>query len=256
MNIAVCLFGFIRNESNIDNITHFFNKINTPELKKMTIYYSCPSKIEETDDNLFDKNHILNLFKIQENEKVEIIISFRDYDKQTYIDYANDLNLPHITCLNYHSYRIISCLNSITESSKMIDNPNFNFIIFSRLDLINYILSINKIFDNNSILHNTAYIWRTQPYITYDCHVEDRFFICSNECIDIVKGLISFVLKDKNIKNELQHFFSEKILGKLFNSHENIKKYHLHNMEISNDINNYLRIRDSIKYSHEFMNSM
>ena len=56
MNIALCLSGFIRDEKNIYNITNFFNEINCSELKKMIIYYSCPSKIEETDDNEFDKN--------------------------------------------------------------------------------------------------------------------------------------------------------------------------------------------------------
>ena len=61
----------------------------------------------------------------------------------------------------------------------------YNFIIFSRLDIINDIESISEIFDNTSILKNIAYTWRTIPYVS-SSHVEDRFFICSNECIDII----------------------------------------------------------------------
>ena len=259
MNIALCLFGFIRDESNIGNIIKFFNKINTHSLKKMTIYYSCPSKIEETD-NEFDKNYILKLFKSQENEKLEIIISFRDYDKQTYINHASDLNLPYITCNNYHSYRIISFLNSISETAKIIDKSNFNFIIFSRLDMINYILSINKVFDNDVILYNTAYIWRTFPYISIGNtanHVEDRFFICSNECIDILKELFLFSLKNQEIQGCLKNgISSEEIIGKLFNSYENIQKYHLYNIEVSDDINNYMSYRHKVKYSNEFLHNM
>jgi hypothetical protein len=258
MNIALCLIGFIRNEKNIYNIIKFFNNINTPELKKMTVYYNCPSKIEETDDNAFDKNYILNLFKNQENEKLEIIISFRDYDKQKYIDYANELNLNHITRFNFHSFRLLSFLNSISETTKMIDNEKFNFIIFSRLDILNYILSINKIFDNNLVLYNSAYIWRTHPYISIGenaYHVEDRFFICSNECIDILKDLF-LLLKNENIEKYIKNGFgSEEILGKIFNMYENIQKYHLYNMEISNDINQYTRQRYTIKYSKEFLNN-
>jgi hypothetical protein len=258
MNIALCLTGFIRDEKNIYNITNFFNTINSPELKKMTIYYNSPSKIEETDSNEFDKDYILNLFKNQENEKLEIIISFRDYDKQKYIDYANELNLPYITCNNYHSYRIISFLSSISETTKMVDKNNYNFIIYSRLDIINYILSINKIFDNNLVLYNSAYIWRTHPYISINelaNHVEDRFFICSNECIDILKDLY-LSLKNENIQNMLKNGIgSEEILGKIFNNYENIQKYHLYNIEISNNINHYMSIRHKIKYSMEFLNT-
>ena len=256
MNIALCFIGFIRDEKNIHNITEFFNKINAPELKKMTVYYSCPSKIEEADNCKFDKNYILDLFKNQENEKLEIIISFRDYNKQTYVDYANELNLNHITRYNCHSYRLISFLNSISETAKMIDKNNFNFIIFSRLDIINYVLSIDKIFDNNIVLYNTAYIWRTYPYVSIGelaNHVEDRFFICSNECIDILKDLF-LSLKNENIKNILKtEIGSEEFLGKIFNNYENIQKYHLYNMEISNNINEYMSNRYMIKYSAEFL---
>jgi len=257
MNIALCLTGFIRDEKNIYNITNFFNTINRPELKKMTIYYNSPSKIEETDNNEFDKDYILNLFKKQENEKLEIIISFRDYDKQTHVDYANELNLPYINCNNLHSYRIISFLSSISETTKMVDK-NFNFIIYSRLDIINYILSINNIFDNNFVLYNTAYIWRTHPYVSIGelaNHVEDRFFICSNECIDILKDLL-LLLKNQDIQNMLRNGMStEEILGKIFNDYENIQKYHLYNMEISNNINAYMSIRHRIKYSKDFLHN-
>jgi hypothetical protein len=251
MNIALGLSGFIRNEENIYNITHFFNRINTPELRKLTVYYSCPSKIEETDDE-FDKEYILNLFKKQENEKLEINISFRKYNKQTHVDFANELGLPHILD-NYHSHRRISCINSLAETAKTIDKTDFNFIIFSRLDSIIYVLSINKMFDNNSVLYNSAYVWRSHPYDGESMnHVEDRFFICSNECTPILKDLLS--LKNKDIHNMLKNgISSEEFVGNVFNKYENIHKYSLRNMEISDDIYAYMYNRISIKYSKEFL---
>ena len=257
MNIALCLVGFIRDENNIYNIINFFNKINTPELKKMTVYYSCPSKIEETDQNPFDTNYILNLFKKQENEKIEIIISFRDYDRQPFIDYANELGLPYVNRHNYNSYRTISLVNSISETTNiMMDTPKFNFIMVSRLDIIDYVLSIDKIFDNNLVLYNSAYVWRTYPYVSTGelaNHVEDRFFICSNECIHILKDLF-LSLKNENIQNILKTEIGiEEILGYTFNNYENIQKYHLYNMEISNRIIKYMEHRYRIKYSSDFL---
>lgn len=258
MIISLCLTGFIRDEKNINNITKFFNQIDCSELKKLIIYYNCPTKIEETDNNKFDKDYILNLFKIQETEKLEIILKFRDYNKQKYIDYANNLNLPHINQYNYHSYRILSFLDSISETSKIVDKTDFNFILFSRLDMINYILSINKIFDNNLILYNTAYIWRVCPYVSIGDlanHVEDRFFICSNDCLDIFKNLF-FIIKNKNIEKYIKlGLGSEELLGKIFNTYEDIQKYHLYNIELSNDLNVYMHKRHTIKYSKEFLNN-
>ena len=257
MEIALCLTGFIRDENNIYNITNFFNNINSDKLKKLTIYYCCPSKIEETDQNPFDTNYILNLFKKQENAKIEIIISFRDYDKQPFIDYANELGLPYVNRHKYHSYRIISYLNSISETTNiMMDTPKFNFIMVSRLDIIDYVLSIHKIFDNNLVLYNSAYVWRTHPYVSTGelaNHVEDRFFICSNECIHILKDLF-LSLKNENIQNILKtEIGSEEILGYIFNNYENIQKYHLYNLEISNRINKYSEDRVRIKYSSDFL---
>ena len=256
MNIALGLSGFIRNEENIYNITHFFNRINTtiPELRKLTVYYSCPSKIEETDDE-FDKEYILNLFKKQENEKLEIIVSFRKYNKQTHVDFANELGLPHILSNQLHSHRIISFLNSIAETAKTIDKTDFNFIIFSRLDTIIYVLTINKIFDNNSVLYNSAYVWRSHPYDGESMnHVDDRFFICSNECTPILKDLL-LLLKNKYIHTMLKNGISpEEIIGNIFNKYDNIHKYSLRNMEISDDIYAYMHNRISIKYSKEFLN--
>ena len=258
MIISLCLVGFIRDEKNINNITKFFNQINCSELKKLVIYYNCPTKIEELDNNEFDKDYILNLFKIQENEKLEIILIFRDYDKQKYIDYANKLNLPHINKYNWHSYRLFSFLDSFSETSKIVDKTDYNFILFSRLDMISYILSINKIFDNNLILYNSAYIWRTFPYIsTGDVayHVEDRFFICSNECIEIFKNLF-LIIKNENIEKYIKlELASEEILGKIFNIYEDIQKYHLYNLELSNDLNAYMQKRLAIKYSQQFLHS-
>ena len=40
----------------------------------LTIYYSCPSKIEETDTEKFDKDYILSLFKNQETDNIKMNI--------------------------------------------------------------------------------------------------------------------------------------------------------------------------------------
>ena len=96
----------------------------------------------------------------------------------------------------------------------------FNFIIFSRLDTIIYVLTINKIFDNNSVLYNSAYVWRSHPYDGESMnHVDDRFFICSNECTPILKDLL-LLLKNKDIHTMLKNGISpEEIIGNIFNKY-------------------------------------
>jgi hypothetical protein len=254
VNIALCLTGFLRNIDFIENIKNFYNK-HLLHNQSLTIYYSCPSKIEETDHN-FDKDFILKLFKNQENDNIKVNISFRDYDKNTFVLKAQQLNLPHITSHNYHSHRIISCLNGFAETAKLVNNSNYNFIIFSRLDIINNIASISEIFDNTYYLKNVAYVWRTIPYISSgnsEYHVEDRFFISSNECIDIIKNAYT-KLDILNIKQE--HFLTELVLGKIFNLYETISKYHLHGLKVTDDFDRYMHQRHYTKYAQLFLESM
>ena len=257
MNISICLIGFIRDINHINNLTKFINNINNSNLNSVTVFYSCPSKIEETDDNNFNEDYILNLFKNQENNIIKMNISFRNYNKQMFVDKTNELMLPYITSTNYHSYRVLSCLHSFSETAKLVNNENYNFIIFSRLDLIHYILSINKIFDNNTILTKSAYVWRTFPYISSGDvanHVEDRFFICSNDCISFLKNSYDVFLNKLDIKENL--LVNEIILGKIFNMHLNIQKYHLHNIIVHDELNEYTSKRIQIKYSNKFLENM
>lgn len=218
----------------------------------MTIYYSCPCKIEETAHN-FDTDFILKLFKNQENANIKVNISFRDYDKNMFILKAEELNLPHITSHNYYSHRIISCLNGFSETAKLVNNNNnYNFIIFSRLDIINDIESISEIFDNTSILKNIAYTWRTIPYVS-SSHVEDRFFICSNECVDIIKNIYNKLVL-LNIKQE--NFLTEIVLGIIFNLYETVSKCHLYKLKVSDNFHIYMRQRINTKYTPQFLQSM
>ena len=239
MSLALCLTGFLRNIDFIENITNFYNKHCMPNAQSLTVYYSCPCKIEETLED-FNTDFILQLFKNQENANIKVNISFRDYDKNMFILKAEELNLSYITSNNYHSYRIISCINGFAETAKLINNDdNYNFIIFSRLDIINNIESISEIFDNTTVLKNIAYTWRTIPYVSsgnVEYHVEDRFFICSNECIDIIKNVYN-KLNILNIKQEI--FLTEIVLGIIFNLYENISKYHLHNLKVTANFDIY-----------------
>ena len=258
MNVAVCFTGFLRNLDYIDGIKYISN-IMCSNLQSLTIYYSCPTKIEETDKECFDKNYVLGLFKNQETDKIKVNISFRDYDKSVFIDKSNMLHLPHITSRNIHSYRIISNINGQSETAKLInDKEVYNFIIFTRLDFIKTIISIRRIFDNNLILKNEAYIWRTIPYVSSadgvdPYHAEDRFFICSNECNEIMKDAYD-KLEQINLSEYM--FFSEKILGALFNLYENIQKRYLYNLEVSNVFNSYTNSRVQIKYTKDFLEKM
>ena len=253
MNIAVCFTGFLRNIDYIENIKHISNIF--PNLQKsLTIYYSCPSKIEETDTEKFDKDYILSLFKNQETDNIKMNISFRDYDKNMFVEKSKKLNLSYIMKTNYHSYRVISCINGISETAKLINTSDkYNFIIFTRLDIINNITSICDIFDNNSILQNETYIWRTIPYVSCEDHAEDRFFICSNECVDIIKDAYN-KLEQINIAEE--HFGAEIIIGTIFNLYENIQKRHLYNLQVSCGFNKYTEQRVKIKYTQKFLESM
>lgn len=244
MNVACVINGFIRDIDNIKNISVFFNNINNENLDKLTIFYSSPNKIEEDDKNLLDEEYITNLFKKQENSKLKINIKFRDYQKEDFIKYSNELNLPHLLPSYLHTYRILSFFNSISESSSLIDNEKYDFIIFVRLDIINYILSINF-----RHLKNEAYIWRTIPYISEgenSNHLEDRYFICSLECIEILKSLYQSI---KNLNIDEKDFGSEIIIGKHFNNFKNINKYHISDNIIKiNEIglNNYNLIKRRI----------
>jgi hypothetical protein len=255
MNIAVCFTGFLRNLNYIEGIKHI-SSILSPNLRSLTIYYSCPTKIEETDAECFDKEYVLSLFKNQETNKIKVNISFRDYDKSVFVEKSQSLGLPYITSANYHSYRIISNINAFSETAKMVDNNDtFNFIIFTRLDFIKTIISVREIFDNNLILKNEAYLWRTIPYISgiNDYHAEDRFFICSNECIEIIKGAYT---KLNEIKLSEDKFCAEIFFGALFNLHKNIYKHYLYNLQVSHQFNAYTTSRVQMKYTKEFLDKM
>jgi len=256
MNIAVCFTGFLRSLSQVENINHIYN-IFPVGLQSVTVYYSCPNKIEENDEVIFDQNHVMGLFKQHENDKMKINIQFREYDRNEFVEKAKHLGLPYITNTNYHSHRILSCLNGFSETAKLINaNENYNFIIFTRLDIITHVRSISDIFDNNIRLKNEAYIWRTIPYISSGDlanHTEDRFFICSCECVDIIKTIYGN-LCNLNLSEDI--FCTEKILGIVFNMHEHIKKYHLYKLEVYEVFNKYAHYRVSIKYTKEFLSNM
>jgi hypothetical protein len=253
MNIAFCFSGFLRNLENIENIKHI-SSIFSSNVESLTIYYSCPTKIEENNTENFDKDYVLGLFKNQETNKIKVNISFRDYDKNVFVEKSKQLGLPYITSTNYHSYRVVSCINGQSETAKLINTSNkYNFIIFTRLDIINNITSICDIFDNNSILQNETYIWRTIPYVSSEYHAEDRFFICSNECVDIMKDAYN---KIEQINIAEEHFGAEKIIGTIFNLYENIQKRHLYNLHVSSGFNKYAEQRIQFKYTQSFLESM
>ena len=256
MNIAVCFSGFLRNLEYIENIKHI-PSIFSSNVESLTIYYSCPTKVEETDTENFDKEYVLGLFKNQETDKIKINISFRDYDKNVFVEKSKELGLPYITSTNYHSFRVVSCINGQAETAKLINTNNkYNFIIFTRLDFVKTINSIGNIFDNTSILKNETYIWRTIPYISSGelaYHAEDRFFIGSNECVDIMKELYNN-LEEINIPEN--QFGSEIIVGACFNLYENIQKHHLYNLHVSSMFNGYTEHRVRLKYTKDFLESM
>jgi hypothetical protein len=256
MNIAICFTGFLRNLSHIENIKHIYN-IFPVGLQSVTIYYSCPNKIEENDTEPFDINYVLGLFKQYENENMKINIQFREYDRSKFLEKAKQLDLPYITITSYHSHRIMSCLNGFSETTKLINaKDNYDFIIFTRLDIITHIKTISDVFDNKRILKDEAYIWRTIPYISTGDnanHVEDRFFICSHECIDIIKTLYASLDKINNLNVNLS---TEQILGIAFNKCEHIQKYHLNNLQVYEIFNKYAQSRIGIKYTKEFLNIM
>ena len=253
MKVACVLSGFIRNIDNIKNLSVFFNNINNEKLETLTVFYSIPNKIEEDYKDLLDEEYITNLFKKEENNKLKINIRFRDYQKEDFIKYGKELNLPYLLPHKYHTYRILSCMNGLSESASVIDNENYDFIIFSRLDIINYILSITV-----THLKNEAYIWRTIPYMSQgelSNHVEDRFFICSVECIEIIKSLYQSI---KNLNIDEKDFGAEIIIGKQFNTYKNIKKYHINDTEININktaLNLYAGQRVKLKYSKVFIDN-
>ena len=253
MKVSCVINGFIRDIDNIKNLSVFFNNINNEKLDTLTIFYSIPNKIEEDDKNLLDEEYITNLFRKEENSKLKINIKFRNYKKEEFIEYGNELNLPHLLPHKYHTYRILSFANGFSESASLIDNENYDFLIFTRLDTINYILSITF-----RHLKNEAYIWRTIPYVSEgksSNHAEDRFFICSVECIEIIKSLYQSI---KNLNIDEKDFSIEIIIGKQFNNFKNINKYHISDTEININtdyLNRYMHKTQANKYSKEFINS-
>jgi hypothetical protein len=255
MNIAVCFNGFLRNLEYIKRIKDI-PKIFSSDIDTLTVYYSCPTKIEETDKECFDKDYVLGLFKEQETDKIKVNISFRDYDKNMFVEKAKQLGLPYITNTSFHSHRIVSCFYGQSESAKLINDKNYNFIIITRIDVINGIKSIGNMFDNKSILKNEAYIWRTIPYISAGdlaYHSEGRFFVASNECVDILKELYN---KLEEMRIPPESFGDEIVVGVLFNLHENIQKRHLFNLEVNDDFHTYAASRIALHYTKEYLESM
>ena len=82
-------------------------------------------------------------------------------------------------------------------------------------------------------------------------HVEDRFFICSYDCIE---KIIDFYNNISNIKINHDDIGIEVILGIFFNKFTDIKKLHLDGLQVSNNFSLYNKQRIDEKYSINFIN--
>jgi hypothetical protein len=249
MTVALLLTGFIRDPIYINNIVTFYNNIIDNKFNKLHIYYSCPSKLEEFDVHEFDKEYILSLFNNLNINNIEFFINFRKYDNEIYIEKAKSLRFPKINNTKYFSYRVISCLNGFSETSKIINNDiNYDFVVYSRLDIIGNIVSIDK--KCNNFINKTAYIYRTIPYRADGVYpdVEDRFFICSQDC---VKHISNLDISNLNISND--EIVTERILSKLFNTLTDTNKLHIDGLIVNNEFINYQNSRIRLKYSPGYM---
>ena len=250
MHYAVCLTGFIRDKEFITNIRNLYKIIKN--INKISIFYSCPIFINPDDNDKLNKNEIMNLFNsiILEFKDIEtkLYIEFRDYNNKYFIDKVYELNLTNKLKNNYHPYRIISNIYGFSKTSSLLlkelkNNNLYDFIIYTRLDIINHIYSINNVFKEFT-LKNENYILRSYPNDPNE--VEDRFFICSNESIEELSKMYLNIDDAINYFGK-NYFTSEKIIFYFLNKMDHIKNYQIKNIEYKKSFLNYQKKKNKIK---------
>jgi hypothetical protein len=200
MKIALIFYGFLRTET--------FSQIKELKRHDVEVYYCIPDKLDEFSTNNVTQEHINKIKEVYGNG---IITTFK-YDAQQFIKKSKDLNLAMINTSNLFNYRIISAINSLSMSCKLVINDNYDLFIITRVDKTNCVSNIPLIANKNLMI-------RTVPYIaTID--IEDRFMICKSEVVKLfsqmydnidsieislfLEQILYYYLKDKEIQLENQ----------------------------------------------------
>lgn len=203
MKVAFAFVGFIRDYCFIDNYKQFTDKILSNIDCKVTnadVYYSSPHLLNEFDEYSLDQNYARNL--IYKNCKNTCVVNFRDYNPYKYVKRCVDNKLPFISKSQTFPNRVLSFIDNISETSKLIDSSKYDLVIYTRFDVLHMFEKIGT-FD---LSKPNIYILRKNNSL--DC--EDRIFYGTSYVVDLLSHFYNDVL-DTNF--DVDNFYTERLLG-------------------------------------------
>jgi len=210
MNVAFAFVGFIRDYCFIENYQQFINKILDSincEVTNADVYYSSPHLLREFDEHSLDQNYVRYL--IQKNCSYESVVEFRNYDPYKYVKKCIDNNLPFITKLEVFPNRVLSFIDGISETSKLIDSSKYDLVIYTRFDILHMFEKLGT-FDTSK---PNVYALRNNHGL--DC--EDRLFYGTPRLVDL---LVNFYDQILNTTVDLDNFYTERLMGGYLRKYE------------------------------------
>ncbi len=227
MKIAFAFVGFLRDLKYIDGLDYKIDRlIESIGLSsfQVDVYYSCPHLSNEFDTVSLSQEEIEN--SMRENTRYPFLVKLRHYNPFKYVEACLENSLPFKTKTDLFPNRILSFVDSFSQTSALIDSKKYDFVVYTRLDMLHVIYNLGQV--NIDLIKDNIFCWRSNPYLSSE-EAEDRIIFGSPVLID----LLCNYYKDL-FKNEVDHkryskfwFQSEYLLGR------HLEKYKPTNINLS-----------------------
>jgi hypothetical protein len=241
MHFAIGFFGFARKIPNSCDIDKFLSLF--PEGSVVDIFISVPTVVDEylNINTLVDQKTLTSIF----GDRLKVA-DFFEYSPHGHIRKARTLGFADFNAThNYHPYRQISLIYSISNISKIINNYNGDYdnIILTRFDIFQTITSFGKLLEDKNT--DTIYGFRDGSPTCF----EDRIIISCRDGIERMAAMYdTFVPSSCDETKHIIEFF----LAQYVNEHINLKKGVLKDLKIG--LNSEWTHGGNGKYSEGFKN--
>ncbi len=171
MSITLGFYGFART---LDfDINRYMDIYPGP----VDIFIVIPDQLGEFDKTPVTEEMLRSKFI---HPKIKsVTIELFNYDAAPFIKRSKELQLPLILpSSDYHPYRIISAINSITQLAKIMTNIHVDAYVLTRIDLIPHTHQLCNLTVEPHVFRGS----RTCPYVCAT-HFEDRIIICGSKGI-------------------------------------------------------------------------
>jgi hypothetical protein len=241
MRFAIGFFGFARKIPKSCDIDKFLSLF--PEGSVVDIFISVPTVVDEylNINTLVDQKTLTGIF----GDRLKVA-DFFEYDPHKHIRKARTLGLADFNAThNYHPYRQLSLIYSISNISKIINdyNGDYDNIILTRFDIFQTITSFGKLLEDKNT--DTIYGFRDGSPTCF----EDRIIISCKDGIERMAAMYdTFAPSSRDETKHIIEFF----LAQYVNEQINLKKGILKDLNIG--LNSEWTHGGNGKYSEGFKN--